>query len=145
MDEFEGFEKVEVAGVYVANEPDGSTPIVFLENTDEKVLPIFIGAAEAFSIQTAMENLPYPRPLTHDLLISILEGLDTRIERIMIDDLDDGVFYARLIVRQNGGEHEFDARPSDSIALAIRTKAPVYVSEAVMKNAAVEKERYKLG
>jgi bifunctional DNase/RNase len=145
MDEFEGFERVEVAGVYVTNEPDGSTPIVFLENKDEKVLPIFIGAAEAFSIQTAMENLPYPRPLTHDLLVSIIEGLDTKIERVMIDDLDNGVFYARLIIKQNGGEHEFDARPSDSIALAIRTRAPVYVSEAVMENAGVDKDKYKIG
>jgi len=145
MEEFEGFERVEVAGVYVANDPEGATPIVFLENKDEKVLPIFIGAAEAFSIQTALENLPYPRPLTHDLLVSVLEGLDTKIERIMIDDLEDGVFYARLIIKHNGGEQEFDARPSDSVALAIRTRAPVYVSRKVMENAGVEKDHYRIG
>jgi bifunctional DNase/RNase len=71
MSDYDGFEKVTVSGVYMANEPEDSTPIVFLENEEERILPIFIGAAEAFSIQTALDELPYPRPLTHDLIISI--------------------------------------------------------------------------
>lgn len=145
MDEFEGFEKVTVSGVYMANEPEESTPIVFLENEQERVLPIFIGAAEAFSIQTALDELPYPRPLTHDLIISILDELQATLTRIMIDDLSDGVFYARLVIRQNGNEMELDARPSDSIALAIRNDAAVYVSQKVMNDAAVEKDKYKVG
>jgi hypothetical protein len=140
-----GYQQVKVAGVYMASSPEGSTPIVFLENDEEKVLPIYIGAAEAFSIQTALEKLPYPRPLTHDLLLSILEGLNSRIKKVIIDDLNDGVFFARLIVEKNGDEFEFDARPSDSLALAVRTNSPVYVSEKVIKTASVDKDHYKLG
>lgn len=139
------FQKVRISGVYMANSGEGITPIVFLDNEKERILPIYIGAAEAFSIQTALEKLPYPRPLTHDLLVSILEGFQSKIEKVLIDDLNDGVFFARIIVRKNGDEYEFDARPSDSLALAIRTEAPVYVSSRVMESASVEKGTYKLG
>lgn len=139
------FQKVRISGVYMANSGEGVTPIVFLDNEKERILPIYIGAAEAFSIQTALEKLPYPRPLTHDLLVSILEGFQSKIEKVLIDDLNDGVFFARIIVRKNGDEYEFDARPSDSLALAIRTEAPVYVSNRVMESASVDKGTYKLG
>lgn len=138
------FQKVKISGVFMANAPEGVTPIVFLENEEKRILPIYIGAAEAFSIQTALEKLPYPRPLTHDLLITIMEELKSKIEKVIIDDLNDGIFFARIIVKKNGDEYEFDARPSDSIALAIRCEAPVYVSKKVMENASVDKKSYKL-
>lgn len=138
------YQKVKVGGIFMANADEGVTPIVFLENRERKVLPIYIGAAEAFSIQTALEKMPYPRPLTHDLIITIMEELNSKIEKVVIDDLNDGVFYARIVVKKNGDEYEFDARPSDSIALAIRTKAKVYVSKRVMKNASVDKDSYKV-
>ena len=140
----DGYHKVEVVGVYMASATEGAdpTPIVLLENKDEKVLPIYIGASEAFSIQTALEEVPYPRPLTHDLLISLVEGLNSKIEKVLIDDLDDGVFFARIILSRNGDEIEFDARPSDSLALAVRTKSPVYVSKDVMKKASVARDEY---
>ncbi|WP_457556193.1 bifunctional nuclease family protein [Candidatus Pyrohabitans sp.] len=140
----EGFQRVRVVGVFMSPVPEGVTPVVFLENDRDEVLPIYIGAAEAFSIQTALEKVPYPRPLTHDLLVNILEGLNSKIERVLIDDLSDGVFFARLIVRVNGNEFEFDARPSDSIALAVRTGAPVYVSDRVMESASVSKDEYRI-
>lgn len=143
MDESK-FQKVKIGGVYMANAPEGVTPIVFLENEEKRILPIYIGAAEAFSIQTALEKLPYPRPLTHDLLINMLEELKSKIERVIIDDLNDGIFFARIIIRKNGDEYEFDARPSDSLALAIRCEAPVYVSIKVMETASVDKKSYKL-
>jgi hypothetical protein len=143
-EKIEGFQRVRVVGVFMSPVPEGVTPVVFLENDREEVLPIYIGAAEAFSIQTALEQVPYPRPLTHDLLVNILEGLNSKIERVLIDDLSEGVFFARLIVRSNGNEFEFDARPSDSIALAVRTGAPVYVSDKVMETASVSKEEYKI-
>ncbi len=141
----EGYHKVDVVGVYMANAIEGEdpTPIVLLENKEEKVLPIYIGASEAFSIQTALEKMSYPRPLTHDLLISMMEGLNSKIEKILIDDLDDGVFFARIIVSRNGDEIEFDARPSDSLALAVRTKSPIFVSENVMNEASVNRDSYK--
>lgn len=134
------YQKVKVTGVYSAT----SSPIVFLENEEKRVLPIYIGAAEAFSIQTALQKLPYPRPLTHDLLLSILEGLESKIKKVLIDDLDEGVFFARIVVKKDGSEYEFDARPSDSVALAVRANAPIYVSEKVMKIASVEKGSYKI-
>jgi bifunctional DNase/RNase len=145
--ESNGYQKVKVVGVYMASalEDAEPTPIVLLENEDEKVLPIYIGASEAFSIQTALEEMSYPRPLTHDLLISMMEGLNSKIEKILIDDLDDGVFFARIIVTQNGNEFEFDARPSDSLALAVRTKSPIFVSKNVMEQASVERDAYKAG
>lgn len=140
----DGYHKVEVVGVYMASAAEGAdpTPIVLLENKEEKVLPIYIGASEAFSIQTALEEVPYPRPLTHDLLISLVEGLNSKIKKVLIDDLDDGVFFARIIVSRNGDEIEFDARPSDSLALAVRTKSPIYVSKNVMKAASVARDEY---
>lgn len=138
------FQKVKVVGVYMANSPDGASPIVFLENEEQRILPIYIGAAEAFSIQTALEKMPYQRPLTHDLLISILNELKYKIKKVMIDDLDKGVFFARIVVKRNGNEHKFDARPSDSLALAIRSEAPVYVASEVMKSASVDKKTYMM-
>jgi hypothetical protein len=138
------YQKVTVSGIFMANASEGVTPIVFLENDEKRVLPIYIGAAEAFSIQTALEKMPYPRPLTHDLMITIMEELHSKIEKVVIDDLNDGVFFARIVVRKNGDEYEFDARPSDSLALAIRTKAPVYVSKGVMESASVDKDSYKV-
>lgn len=138
------YQKVTVSGVFMTNAPEGITPIVFLENEEKRVLPIYIGAAEAFSIQTALEDMPYPRPLTHDLMLTVMEELHSRIEKVVIDDLNDGIFFARIVVKKDGEEYEFDARPSDSIALAIRTNAPVYVSVEVMDRAAVDRDAYKL-
>ncbi len=143
-EKIEGFQLVTVVGVFMSPLPEGATPVVFLENDREEVLPIYIGAAEAFSIQTALEKVPYPRPLTHDLIVNILEGLNYKIERVLIDDLNDGVFFARLILSSDGNEFEFDARPSDSIAIAVRTNTPVYVSDRVMETASVSKSEYKI-
>ncbi|MFQ6105686.1 MAG: bifunctional nuclease family protein [Candidatus Hydrothermarchaeaceae archaeon] len=137
-------QKVKVTGVYMVNAKNGATPIVFLENAESKILPIYIGASEAFSIQTALENLPYPRPLTHDLIISMLKRLESEINMIIIDELSEGIFFARIIVEKNGEEYEFDARPSDSLALAIRSGAPVYVSNEIMKTASVDKKTYDI-
>lgn len=143
----DGYHKVNVVGVYMASaiEEGEPAPIVLLENREEKVLPIYIGASEAFSIQTALEEMSYPRPLTHDLLISMMEGLDSKIEKVLIDDLDEGVFFARIILSRNGDEIEFDARPSDSLALAVRTKSPIYVSKNVMEEASVDRDEYNAG
>lgn len=143
-EEIPGFERVRVVGVFMSSLPEGVSPVIFLENDKERVLPIYIGAAEAFSIQTALENVPYPRPLTHDLILNILEGLDSKVERVLIDDLNDGIFFARLIIKRNGETYEFDARPSDSIAIAVRCKAPIFVSKEVMKKASIDREEYSI-
>ena len=134
--------KVRVIGVFVANIPEAPSPVVFLEaeGEEDKIIPIYIGSSEAFSIQTSLEKKPYPRPLTHDLMISVFNGLGIKIKKIIIDDLSDGIYFSRLIITRNGEEVEFDARPSDCIALAVRVDAPIYVSRRVLELAAVSKE-----
>ena len=137
---------VKVTGVFVANSEEdleNKSPVVFLESPEHKILPIYIGVSEAFSIQTALDNAPYPRPLTHDLFINVLENNGLRVEEVVIDELSEGVFFSRLIISNNGEKIEYDARPSDCIALAVRANAPVLVSESVMEGAAsVEKNGY---
>ena len=136
------FQRVRIGGVFMASSPEGASHIVFLENDENKVIPIYIGAAEAFSIQTALEKIPYPRPLTHDLLLSIVEGLKMEVLKVVIDDLNGGIFFARILIRSNGEEHEFDARPSDSLAIAARCEVPVYVANEVIETASVDKDTY---
>jgi len=135
---------VKVAGVFISNSPDAPGPVVFLESEEKRILPIYIGVSEAFSIQTAIDNTPYPRPLTHDLFINVLENTGLRIEKIIIDDISEGVFFSRLIIAKNSDKVEFDARPSDCIALAVRTNSPVYVSTRVMDIASVNKGEYEI-
>ncbi len=91
-----------------------------------------------------MENTPYPRPLTHDLFINVLENAGLQIVKIIIDEISEGVFFSRLIITKNGERIEFDARPSDCIALAVRTHAPVFVSKKVMERASVEKDQFEV-
>ncbi len=121
-----------------------SSPVVMLENGVKNVLPIHVGVSEAFSIQSALDGLTYPRPLTHDLLLSVLKGFDGKVEKVVIDDLNDGVFFARLFVSKNSETYEFDSRPSDGLALAVRAKAPIFVSSEVMKSASLSKEECKV-
>lgn len=138
---------VNVAGVFLANtskDSESQGPVVFLETEEKRVLPIYIGVSEAFSIQTAMDNAHYPRPLTHDLFINVLENTGLHVEKIVIDDISEGVFFSRLIISKNGDRVEFDARPSDCIALAVRTSAKIFVSQKVMELASVEKDEFEI-
>ena len=139
-----GYQKVRISGVFMARSEKGDVPVVFLENPKKQVLPIYVGASEAFSIQEARDEMTYPRPLTHDLLLSVLEGFSGRIEKMVVDDLNDGVFFARLFVSRNGDIYEFDSRPSDGLVLAAKTKAPIFVSSEVMKSASMDREECKL-
>jgi len=113
--------------------------IVFLKGEGEsRVLPIFIGANEAQAIALALGEEPPPRPMTHDLLKSMLDSLDALVTRIDITDLKDGTFFARVhVMRGDIEEHEFDARPSDAIALAVRFDAPIFAKRDVFDEAAV--------
>ncbi len=103
----------------------------------EVAVPIFIGQLEAQSILIGMGNVPMPRPLTHDLLLSILERLNLKINRIEITELKEGTFYAQLIVKEKGKDIIIDSRPSDSIALAVREKCPIFIDESVIDEASV--------
>jgi|Deesub1362A_J573_1020465.scaffolds.fasta_scaffold01839_9 hypothetical protein len=135
------FEEVEVRGIYIAETPEGSAPVVVLQNRNF-VLPIYIGISEAMAIHSALESEIPPRPMTHDLFISVLEGLNASLQRIVIDDLEEGIFYARVILRCGEVLKEFDARPSDSIALALRANASIYVSKSVMERAGIPREDF---
>lgn len=113
--------------------------IVFLKTEGQtRVLPIFIGANEAQAIALALGEDRPPRPLTHDLLKGMLDALDAAITRVEITDLKDGTFYARVYVSHGEIEvHEFDARPSDAIALAVRYDAPIFAAHSVFEEAAI--------
>ncbi len=125
----------EVYGLFGVKTAFGITPVVVLRTEDGRVLPIYIGHAEAFSIYSALRGFVPPRPMTHDLLVDVIGKLNARIEKVIIDDLIDNTFYARLILSQNDKTIEIDARPSDSIAIAIRTACPIFVEEEVMDEA----------
>jgi bifunctional DNase/RNase len=108
-------------------------PVVILKDMDGKrFLPILIGPFEATAIALALEGAPVPRPLTHDLMRNVFETLDAHLEQVVIHDIRESTFFAKLVVRTNGDLQEIDARPSDGIALALRMSAPIYVSDKIV-------------
>lgn len=110
------------------------TPIVILQELNGKrVLPIWIGRAEARAIAMELAGQKFQRPLTHDLMKTIIQGLDGRIRKVAIAELKDNTFYAKLFVEKGEEIVGIDARPSDSIALALRAKAPIYVADELLK------------
>ena len=132
--------RVEVSGVYVAPSIFGGTPVVLLRDDRGRMLQIFIGLAEAVAIHSALKGIVPPRPMTHDLAVEMLKRLNASIERVIIDDLVENTFYARVFIIHDDITHEIDARPSDSIALALRFDAPVFVEEKVFEEAGFVEE-----
>ena len=111
--------------------------IIMLKEVDgERTFPIVIGSTEAMAIDRRLKSIPTPRPMTHDLLASVIEELGGSITQIEINDLENHTFYARIHVRQNGRTVEIDSRPSDAIALGIATSVPIYVAEHVLDEVA---------
>ena len=107
--------------------------IIMLKEVDgERTFPIVIGSTEAMAIDRRLKGILHPRPLTHDLLASVIEQLGGAIERIEINDLENHTFYARIHVKQDGRTIEIDSRPSDAIALGIATSVPIFVAEHVL-------------
>ncbi|MFQ6614596.1 MAG: bifunctional nuclease domain-containing protein [Fidelibacterota bacterium] len=125
--------------------PSRSYAAVLKEVTGDRLLPVIIGAFEAQSIALALEYMETPRPLTHDLIGSIIQSFHYKLSGVKITDLVDGVFYARMEIQGRETEQkEIDARPSDAIAVALRLSAPIVVSEKVMEEAGmVETEKSK--
>jgi len=108
--------------------------IVILREVDgERILPIWIGPSEAMAIRRILSEDPFPRPLTHDLLFLIVEGLKAKIARVVISDLRENTFYASVFVERESEVLSIDARPSDSIALALRARAPIYVNDKLLQ------------
>jgi len=112
--------------------------VVLKEVGSERYLPIWIGPCEADAITIGLQGMDIPRPLTHDLLKAIVDELGAEISHILVSDLRDDTFYARIVMDINGRHAEIDSRPSDAIALAVRARVPIYVTEAVMDRAGVE-------
>ena len=125
---------VEVVGVRV--EMPSNQPIVLLKEVDGiRYLPIWVGAAEATAIAFAQQGLTPPRPLTHDLIKNIIDNLGTSVDSVQITHLADGVFYSKILMDKG---IEVSARPSDSIALALRTGSPIYGTDDVFNSAGIE-------
>ncbi len=115
--------------------------IVVLKEVDtSRYLPIWIGPFEADAITIQLQGVQVARPLTHDLLKSVIDQMGAKISHIMVSDLKNDTFYARIVVDVNGNSMEIDARPSDAIALAVRVNAPLFVAEEVMENASIKPE-----
>jgi len=112
--------------------------IVLKEKDGERQIPVVIGFTEASSIRLKISGVDVPRPMTHDLLVNVIEVLGGRLERVLIDKLVDNTFHAKLEIRSKEGEIKvIDARPSDSIAMAVRLKAPIFVADDVLDKSAM--------
>jgi len=125
-------------------DPLTNSPIVILQSLEKNtLLPIWVGIFEANAIALQIERIDTPRPLTHDLIKNILLQLDANVEKIVVTDLQENTFYAVIHLQMNGDHITIDSRPSDAIALALRTDAPIYVTEEVINNSrniSLEKE-----
>jgi uncharacterized protein len=126
----------EILGLSSSPATGGAYAILLKEVDGKKRLPIIIGAFEAQAIALEIEGIKPPRPLTHDLLKQLTDSLGATVLEIIIDELRDNTFYAKIVLEVSGFSQEIDARPSDAIALAVRAQAPIYVSETVMEAAA---------
>jgi uncharacterized protein len=132
--------EMKVAGI--ALDAITRSPIVLLKDaSDRRALPIYIGQEQARAIMGALENQKPPRPLTHDLIVNILEAWNMSVERIIIHSLQKDTFYAALIIKQGDVKKEIDARPSDAIAIALRTNTPIWVMEEVIADASIPVDR----
>ena len=117
-------------------DPLTNMPIVILKDLEEeRALPIWVGIFEANAIAMEMESVPTPRPMTHDLIKNILEGIEANVSRIVVSDLKDNTFYAEIFIFLNGNEVSVDSRPSDAIALALRVDAPIFVAKKILDDA----------
>ena len=111
-----------------------NSPVIILSPLKlDKVLPIWIGHSEAWAIAMELSSIPSKRPMTHDLLRMVITALSAKVERVEITDLKDQTFYARVLLKVNGTSLSVDSRPSDSIALALKTKAPIFVEESLFQ------------
>ena len=120
----------------------GKQPIVLLKTiSGNKFLPIWIGHAEAAAILMKLQGADTPRPMTHDLMVDMLDQVETKCERVSINELRDNTFYASITISIAGSELEIDSRPSDALALAVRVSAPIFVAEEVIDESSIEFEQ----
>jgi len=119
----------------------GKQPIVLLKTVDgNKFLPIWIGHPEAAAILMKLQGASTPRPMTHDLLSDVLDQMDAKCEKVSVTELRDNTFFSSITISMNGSELEIDSRPSDALALAVRTSAPIFAADEVIEESAIEFE-----
>jgi len=124
--------RMELSRIFIREMTD--MQIIELSEIDgDRTFPIVIGLAEAFAIERRLKGIEIPRPQTHDLLASVISHLGGRLKQIIINDLVDATFYAKLIIEQDGNDVEVDSRPSDAIALGVAENVPIFVAEHVLE------------
>lgn len=117
-------------------DPVSNSPIVVLKDGQEKIfLPIWVGIFEANAIALQLENVATPRPMTHDLMRNLMKAIEARVDKVVISDLRESTFYAVIHISVAGKTIDVDARPSDAIAIALRTEAPIFVDQSVLDQA----------
>lgn len=115
--------------------------IVLKEKAGERQLPIVIGFLEASSIKMKLSGYEVPRPMTHDLLVAVIEDLGAKVEKLIVDKLIDNTFHAKLVVKlKDGTEKSIDCRPSDGVAIAVRTDAEIYIDDDILKKTSISKQ-----
>ena len=134
------FTRVDIIGLSTSPSSGGAYALVLGEVEGNRRLPIIIGAFEAQAIALELEKIQPPRPMTHDLLRDTFQELDVDVTEVVIDELREGTFFAKIRYRHNGDEHQLDSRPSDAVALAVRVDAPIYVAPMVLDEAGIVAE-----
>lgn len=128
--------KLNVHGVLA--DPNGDAQVILLRDEGNDILPIWVGITEGNAIRLAIEGVSPPRPLTHDLLRSMLDHLKVKLVKVIVTEIMNSTYYAKLILDVSGEEKIIDSRPSDAIALALRLNAPIYVMDEVLKKKSTE-------
>lgn len=134
------FTRVDIIGLSTSPSSGGAYALVLGEVEGNRRLPIIIGAFEAQAIALELEKIQPPRPMTHDLLRDTFEELEVDVTEVVIDELREGTFFAKIRYRHNGDEHQLDSRPSDAVALAVRVDAPIFVAPMVLEEAGIVAE-----
>ncbi len=131
---------MEILGLSTSPSSGGAYALILNETEGRRRLPIIIGTFEAQAIALELEHIKPPRPMTHDLIKTVIQGLNAWVKHIVINDLRDGTFYAEVVCENEGSEVAIDARPSDAIAIAIRFNASIYVNDHVLDEAGIAAE-----
>lgn len=129
--------RLDIIGLSSSHSQIGHYALVLGESEGNRRLPIIIGGAEAQAIALELENIKTNRPMTHDLIYNLARHFDINLLEVVINDLHEGIFYARLVMEANGEVHEIDSRPSDAVAIGVRFKVPIYTYESVLSEAGI--------
>ncbi|WNJ16585.1 bifunctional nuclease domain-containing protein [Pontibacter sp. G13] len=129
--------RLEIIGLSSSHSQIGHYALVLGESNGNRRLPIIIGGGEAQAIALELENIKTNRPMTHDLIYNLARHFDINLVEVIINDLHEGIFYARLIMELDGEIHEIDSRPSDAVAIGVRFKVPIYTYESVLSEAGI--------